>query len=441
MSASLQFGTRGNLRVVSRIRFRVRQAYPVAIAYLLSAGAFLWRRLMFRTTFIAIGGSVGKSTATACLGAILSAHHPTNWTAGGGNNRRILAETILRTRFRHRFTVIEVGTRAPGALRKAAWMIAPDIVVMLRVLNIHSNAFPAIEDMAAEKAHLLRRLGKRGMAILNADDPRVLAMGLHCRGPVRTFGTSPEAFVSGSDVSSKWPRRLSFRVRCGRESSSVDTNLVGEHMLNSALAALTAAVCCGVPLAQAADCFKEIQPVPGRMQPMDLPNGVTVLRNEYNGVLPTFEAALEVMRDAEGCRRIVIVGDVLDSALSERARFRHLGVQVARAADMGIFIGRSSRTSVSGAVEAGMCRDAALSFKTLPEAAIFLRSELRAGDLVLVHGWVGRHLERSILAQLGSISCWVERCTKMMQCEHCPELKLVRLPETEASAGAPRDQA
>jgi UDP-N-acetylmuramoyl-tripeptide--D-alanyl-D-alanine ligase len=276
---------------------------------------------------------------------------------------------------------------------------------------------------------------------LNADDPRVLAMGANCRGPVRTFGASPEAFVTASGVSSKWPLTLSFRVCCGPESSWVETNLVGEHMLTSALAALTAAVCCGIRLPQAAARFKEIQPVPGRMQPMHLPNGVTFLRNEYTGVLPTFEAALDVMRDAQTRRRIVIVGDVLDSGLSERGRFRHLGSQVARAADMGIFIGRSSRSAVSAAVEAGMHRDSALAFKTLPDAANFLKSELRAGDLVLLHGWVERHLERAILVQLSSISCWLERCHKLIQCERCPELKLVRLAVPEAETGAPRDQA
>jgi UDP-N-acetylmuramoyl-tripeptide--D-alanyl-D-alanine ligase len=220
----------------------------------------------------------------------------------------------------------------------------------------------------------------------------------------------------------------------------VETNLLGEHLLPSALAAITAAVCCGVPLSQAAARFQEIQPVPGRMQPMHLPNGVTVLRNEHNGVMHTFEAALEVMRGAEACRRIVIVGDVLDSGMAERARYRHLGVQVARSADMGIFIGRSSRTSVNAAVEAGMNPDSALTFKTLPEAVNFLKQELRAGDLVLLHGWVGRHLERLILAQLGSISCWLERCTKLIQCESCPELKLVRWPDPAARAGVPRDR-
>src|SRR5436190_20175111 len=122
------------------IRLRVsRLVGRISLAgeYFLSALAFVWRRLMFRTTFVAITGSAGKSTATACLGTILSGHFRTNWDAGARNHRSILSRIVLRTRPWHRFTVIEVGTMVPGALRRAAWMIAPDIVVMLRVLPVH----------------------------------------------------------------------------------------------------------------------------------------------------------------------------------------------------------------------------------------------------------------------------------------------------------------
>ena len=411
-----------------------RQHLRAVIALMLGTCAFIWRRLMFRTTFIAITGSVGKSTATASLGAILSAHSATNWIPGGRNNRFVIARTILRTRFRHRFTVIEVGTRAPGQLRRAAWMIAPDIVVMLGVRNIHSDAFPTPEDMAAEKAQLLSRLGTRGAAILNAGDPLVLAMRTQCSGPVRTFGLSSGCFLTAGEVSSKWPRRLSFRVHCGEESSWVDTDLIGEHMVHAALGALAAAVFCGVPLAKAAACLGEVQPVPGRMQPMTLPNGVMVLRDDFNATLPTFEAALAVLRDAGVSRRIVVAGDVLDTGLSVRGRARLLGRLVAAAADMVVFVGERSNLSAKAAIEAGLRRDAAFAFQGLPETASFLKTELREGDLVLLKGWVGRHIERVILAQLGSLSCWVVRCPRLMPCETCPELKLVSI---SAAGGEP----
>jgi len=314
-------------------------------------------------------------------------------------------------------------------------MIAPDIVLLLRVLNIHSNAFPTLEKMAAEKAQLLSRLGKRGVAILNADDERVLAMGGCCSGTIRTFGLAPGAFVTASEVSARWPERLSFRATCGSESAWVQTNLVGEHMVYSALGALTAAVCCGVPIGKAGACLQQVQPVPGRMQPMYLPNGVTVLRDEFNPTLSTLEAALDVMRSAEASRRIVILGDVLDSGRSERPRAHYLGAQVAQAAEMAVFLGSRAKLAAKAAMAAGMRAGSAVAFKTLPEGAEFIKAELRAGDLVLVHGWSGRHIERVILAQLGSISCWLEQCNKIMRCEDCSELKLVTMEKNPDSEG------
>jgi len=385
------------------MRFRGRKR--LVMSYLLSACAFLWRRLMFRTTFIAVTGSVGKTTATDALGAILLAHVPTNWTPGGSNSREHLARNVLRTRLRHGFAVIEVGTRAPGALYRASWMIAPDIVVMLRVLNVHSDSFPTIEEMAAEKEQLLRRLGKRGRAFLNADDPLVLAMGTRCRAQVRTFGRASESTLHGTNISSRWPQRLRFLAHHGLESQWVQTNFVGEHLLTSSLAALAVAVDCGVPLDQAAGVFPDIQPVAGRMEPRVLENGVTVLCDDFNPTLPTLEAALDVLQDAEVQRRVVVIGDILDTGLTVRPRLREIGRRVARAADIAVFIGDQSRTSAKAAVQAGVAPESALGFRTLAEAAAFLNTELRARDLMLVHGWQGRHIERVFLAQIGTLSC------------------------------------
>jgi UDP-N-acetylmuramoyl-tripeptide--D-alanyl-D-alanine ligase len=382
---------------------------------------------MFRTTFIAITGSAGKTTTTACVGTILSAHFPTHWTPGGRNGRVSLARDILRTRFRHRFMVIEVGTRAPGALRKAAWMIAPDIAVVLTVLGIHTNAFPTLDAMAAEKEQLLSRLGKHGLAILNADDPLVRNMATRCRESVRTFGTAPDAFIRATDESATWPRRLSFCADRGSDSCRVRTNLVGEHMLTPALAALAVAVSCGIPLEQAAAEFAHVEPVAGRMQPMTLPCGAVVLRDDFNASMPTLVAGLNAMRTAEAARRIVIVGDILDSTFTLRPRLRDLGRRVGSAADLAIFIGNASKISAKAAIAAGLSPESARAFQNLREAAAFLQQELRPEDLVFVHGWTAHQIERVILAQLGTISCWIERCNRYIDCDRCPELKLIPL--------------
>ena len=414
--------------MIHRLRFAIRKRAPLAYALLLSVLAFLWRRVMFRTTFIAITGSVGKTSSTACLSTILSAYGATNWEPGGGNNRTTLSRILLRTRFRHRFTVIEVGTRAPGALRRAAWMIAPDIAVVLRVLNVHSNAFPTLDDMAAEKAQLLSRLGKRGRAVLNADDPRVLAMADSCPGQIHTFGISPASFLVADQVSAVWPQRLSFQARCGGQISQIETNFPAEHLLPSVLAALTTAIVCGLSLEQAATVIKTVQPVPGRMDPVLLPSGAWVIRDDFNSTLPTLLAGLEFLAQAQALRRIVVMGDVLDSGLTVRPRARDLGQRVAKVADLVVFLNEEGRLSARTAVDAGMTEASVRSYRDLKEAAAFLKSELRPDDLVLTHGWQGRHIERLILSQLGEIGCWMARCPKVLPCEMCTELKLVRFP-------------
>jgi len=405
---------------------RHRKRISVLIEYLATAAAFVWRRLMFRTTFIAITGSAGKSTATACLGSILSAHAPTNWLPGGRNSRTL--RILLNTRFRHRFTVIEAGSDAPGSMRRAAGLIAPDVVVVLQVLTIHSNVFPTIEDVAKEKAGLLSRLGARNTVILNADDPRVLAMADPCPARVRTFGVSPGSFVVADQISSAWPQPLTFRVRCADQSARIETNLLGEHFLPSVLAAVTTAVTCGVPLEQCAAALKNVQPVLGRMSPMHLANGACIIRDEFNTNLPSLMAGLDFLAQAQASRRIVVVGDVLDTGLTVRPRARDLGGRVAQAADMAVFLGGEGRLARRSAVEAGMAEGSVWAYEDFRAAADFLKSELRSGDLVLSSGWAGRHVERVFLSQVGDVGCWVERCSIIRPCEMCSELKLVPFP-------------
>ena len=136
--------------------------------------AFCWRRLLFRTRFIAITGSVGKTTTRNLLAAILRDMPALTLAATkSSNSAKQIARDLLSVRPRHRFVVLEVGTDRPGWIRRSAWLIRPDIAIVLSVARTHTNNFPTLDDTAAEKAALLGGLGRKGVAILNVDDERV----------------------------------------------------------------------------------------------------------------------------------------------------------------------------------------------------------------------------------------------------------------------------
>lgn len=60
--------------------------------------ARLWRRLLVRTTFIAVTGSLGKTTTTRLLAGILATRGRTFHTVGNQNSGVLMLLNILRVR-------------------------------------------------------------------------------------------------------------------------------------------------------------------------------------------------------------------------------------------------------------------------------------------------------------------------------------------------------
>jgi len=385
--------------------------------------ARMWRPLLYRTTFIAITGSVGKTTCKECLAAILAAHFPTAKTLFNQNERDGVPLTILRVRPWHRYAVVEVATDWPGLVRRSARLLRPDISIVLAVAGTHSQAFATLDDTAAEKAQLLAAQSPDAIAILNADDPRVHGMAAHCRPKVKTFGHSAGSDLWADAVRSQWPGRLALQVHAGPETVFVNTRLVGEHWVNSVLGALLAALSCGVPLHLAARELERVEPFMGRMQPVALPSGATMLRDEGNGSLDTMAPALRVLQQADTARRVLVFSNLSDSRESSRNRARQMGRTAAQTAGLAVFIGEHGHHAVKEAVAQGMKPECARSFADLEAAALYLKSELRAGDLVLLKGRSSDHLSRIFFAQFGAIGCWKPKCTRRHMCDLCEELR------------------
>lgn len=388
----------------------------------LRASAWLWRRLMLRTTVIAITGSVGKTTTKECLAAILSAHAPTLKTLHNRNDSNGVPRTILRIRPWHRFAVIEIGTAELGSMRRNARLVRPDVAIVLAVASTHTNVFRTLDDTAAEKAQILAALPRRGIAILNADDERVRRMADGCRCRVASFGRSPECELWADEVSARWPARLALRVHAGGETQQVQTRLVGTHWASGVVAALLAARRQGITLADAAEALARVEPFTARMQPVCLPNGAIVIRDENNSSPDTWRAALEVLRESSARRRVLVASDLSDTGKRTRHRYRELGDFAFETADAALFIGEHAAVAVRRAVARGMDPGAVEGVMDVRAAAERLASLLRDGDVALLKGRATHHLSRALFAQLGGIGCWKRNCRRQIACDVCPEL-------------------
>ncbi len=384
--------------------------------------ARLWRRLMVRTTFLAVTGSLGKTTTTRLLAGILATRGRTFHSVGSQNSGVLMLLNILRVRPWHRYAVIEVGIDKPGVMRQMAGTLRPDVAVILAVSRVHTTAFANLDLYAGEKAMLLDFLAPGGLAVLNGDDPRVARMT--GRTPHRTcfFGSRGEFDVWVDEARARWPDRLSFRAHCGNESREIQTRLLGSHWIPALTAALATAARLGFRLEEAAGALGRVEPHAARMDPVQLPNGVVVIRDDFSGTLAASEASLQFLREARASRRALIVTDISDSGMNRKSRLRWLAGAVSGWLDLLVLIGKEHCYGVRKATEAGMMPGQAHGFDDLRAAAEFLQTELRNGDLVLLKGRTTDHAARLFYAQCGTVECWRDYCRKTMLCDMCWEL-------------------
>ena len=382
--------------------------------------------------FIGVTGSCGKTTTKELISAVMAARYRGLASPDGHNCAFWTARTMVRLKAHHRYFVQEVGASGPGTLDPILQLLRPTTGIVTAVGDDHYSAFRSREGVAEEKGRMVEVLPPDGTAILNADDPMVAAMAGRTRARVVTYGVIEGADVRATEVTSRFPDGLAFRVHHDGRSVLVSTRLLGQHWVTAALAAIATGLVHGVPLEDAAAALAAVQPVPGRMSAEVHPDGVTFLRDDGKAPLWTVPAALAVLRDAPAQRRIAVIGTLSDFSGDSRRRYSQTARAALAFADLVVFVGAQAHCARRALAEAnGRLK----MFGTITDAAEFLNGELRRGDVVLLKASTrADHLGRLAMARVTPVRCWRAACGRSRLCHQC---MLVRIP----SGRAPSDRA
>ncbi len=385
--------------------------------------ALLWRRVVSKTDFVAVAGSRGKTTCKNLIAAALSTQGPTVATPGNDNGLLGVPRTVMRVRPRTRFAVVEAGTDGPGIMRRWSRLLRPRVAVLLAVSQAHRKEFATLAATAAEKAHVFDCLQHDGYAVINADDEKVAGVSAKLSASVVRVGIGADCDPRIVAAVSSWPERLRVTLAVDGRDLEVRTSLVGTHWATAVAAAIAVARALGIGPEAAARGIAAVLPEEGRMQPVLLPNGAIVIRDEYQGGEDTYAPAFELMSQARvPGRRILIVGDPTDSRDDTSKRIRRIARAGAHACDLLIFFGEHSRHAIAAVAAAGLEPERVRAYATIEEAAAFVREETRRGDLLLLKGRTNDHITRVLFAASGRIECSLPSCRKMILCDHCEEL-------------------
>lgn len=413
----IRFGTKKFLTTLDRLAkglgWRLRSLYDRGLYRF----TIMRRRRLRSTVFVGVTGSVGKSTAKDLIAGILERHLSRGRKNPGSLNwPEDMARLVLGTHRSDAFCVVEMSGHGPGAMDLPLRLVQPTVGVVTSIGSDHLTAFKSREAIAQEKGKLISSLPPEGIAVLNADDPRVLAMQSECLGRTVTYGIGGDAMLRGDAIQSVWPDRLSLTAHWQGESVHVRTQLCGTHWAPVVLAALATGVSLGVPLTVAAEALAGVEPFEGRMAPVVL-NGITFIRDDWKAPLSTVEPAFEFMRQANAIRKLIVIGTISDYQGDSTSRYVEIGRLALEVADCVVFVGPRASASLRAKRNAS---DELRAFASLRDASAYFSSYLKPGDLVLLKGsHKADHMQRLIVALTTTVQCWRSDCGRMQSCETC----------------------
>src|SRR2546423_1953886 len=344
---------------------------------------------------VAITGSMAKPTTKEMPAAALGAAGRVIKTTGNLNNDYGLPLSILKMESdgAHAddfdYAVFEMGMNHKGEIARLAEIAPPDCGVVTVVAPVHLEFFDSVDSIAEAKAELVAGIKPDGVAVLNADDPRVARMR-EMRSDIayRMFGIESHADVTARDIEADGLSGTRFRLVTPRGDVDVRLAVAGRHNVYNALAAAAVADYYDAPLAGISEALGHAASPRMRGEVVRLTNGVTLIDDSYNSnprALVEMVKTFSANRDVERC--IVVAGEMLELGTSGAALHREAGRQIAGLGiDLLIGVRGLAAEIVEGAREVGMPAEATIFCATPEEAAEVLQRRARRGDLILVKG-------------------------------------------------------
>lgn len=266
------------------------------------------RRRRLTATVIGLTGSVGKTSTKDLALVALGASRRTWANERSFNNDQGLPVTILEAPDDTEVLVLEMGMRGFGEIARLCDIARPDVGVVTRVAEAHSDRVGGIDGVARAKAELIDALPAGGTAILNGDDPWSRAMAARCTGTVVLFGHHDDCDVRIADLVVDDLARASCTVHTPWGSVPVALAVSGRHMAHNAAAALACVGVVGGDLAAGAAALRDVRLTAMRMDVVRAPSGAMVIDDSYNANPTSMRAALDALADLPARRRFAVLG-------------------------------------------------------------------------------------------------------------------------------------
>ena len=268
----------------------------------------------FHIPFVALTGSVGKTTTKDMVAAVLGEKFKVLKTEGNLNNDIGVPMTLLRLNREHEIAVLELGMNHAGrnrlSLRHRGARRGPHHQCGRfphRVLR-----HPGEDSWRPRAEYFSTTPGKICFVVLNGDDPLLRSLE-----PKLSFETVWCGGGEGLDY------RASDIVSDGRSHGPAGSRppiwrdrwrspALGEHMIYPTLMAMAVGEHFGLTEKEIVDGVLHFAPTKMRMNIIHRADDITILNDTYNANPQSMRAAVEVLSNTKAEHKVAVLGDMFE---------------------------------------------------------------------------------------------------------------------------------
>lgn len=354
----------------------------------------------FDIPFIAVTGTCGKTTTKDMLFHLLSARLKVLRNEGTKNNHIGLPLTLFQLNKSFDVAVLELGMNHFGEIDYLSKILKPNVGIITNVGKAHFEFVKNINGVLRAKEELLRNLPNSAIAILNADDQRLMRIGDRYSFKKITFGIKNRCDFRASQIEMD-KGIIRFRLN-GRDTFKL--RMLGISNVYNALAAIVCSSILGMDVKVLKEAFESFKGSDMRMKMVSFKD-MLIIDDTYNANPLSAKNAIDTISGLNGGRRIMVFSDMLELGKYSRRLHRKIGNYIAcKKIDILVTVGALSKDIAFGAIEAGMKDKNVHSFETKKEALEMLNKETKPNDIILFKGSRLTKMEELL-------SCFTTSCT------------------------------
>ena len=311
------------------------------------------------------------------MAAFLSGKYRVFKTQGNFNNEIGLPLMIFELSKEYDIAVLEMGTSNFGEINRLASIALPDIAAITNVGVSHIEYLKTRENILKEKMCIADFFEEKNSLILNCENDMLKTVEKSDKFKLEKIGYN-ESFdlhaenleltseTTGFDVVTKDKERYRFTL-----------NMVGQHNVLNALIGIQVSRDLGLTFEEMEKGLRNFNATSMRLELIKKDN-FTIINDSYNASPDSMKAALEVLKNYSGTRKIAILGTM--GELGDYAKEAHtqVGEFAKERADILLTTGEYKKCYKEGFMEN------TIVFETKQELMEALASMIQHGDTILV---------------------------------------------------------